>query len=310
MALARVVLSHSNSRAGFAFCSRRYSCGNNHVVIRGQAYPRDDWTNIPETILTKLNVPSPLAVPNHPLAILKHKIESALPDFDSLSTASPVVSVTKNFDELGFSLDHPGRSKANSYYINEHVMLQTHASAHEVSTFHSGRPMWLLTADVYRRDEIDASHYPVFHQMEGARSLPANAESLEKLAEENLSLSSLLCQENLIIQDISRIGSQNPLQDSHDAVLAQRLAENLKLSLNKLILSLFSSYLSTDHSEPLQVRWIDAYFPFTSPSYEVEVFFRGKWLEILGCGVVNTSTLIRAGVLILLSEQDASTNSL
>lgn len=33
-----------------------------------------------------------------------------------------------------------------------------------------------------------------------------------------------------------------------------------------------------------QTRWVDAYFPFTEPSYELEIFFNGEWLEVLGCG--------------------------
>jgi len=34
----------------------------------------------------------------------------------------------------------------------------------------------------------------------------------------------------------------------------------------------------------LQIRWIEGYFPFTEPSYELEAFFNGKWVEMLGCG--------------------------
>jgi len=73
-------------------------------------------------------------------------------------------------------------------------------------------------------------------------------------------------------------------------------AKNLKLHLNSLMYKLFAGVAGASEGDPLRVRWIDAYFPFTSPSYEVEVFFRGKWLEILGCGVVLQSTLDRAGV--------------
>lgn len=48
-------------------------------------------------------------------------------------------------------------------------MLRAHTSAHQRDLVRVGLDAFLLAGDVYRRDEIDASHYPVFHQMEGVR---------------------------------------------------------------------------------------------------------------------------------------------
>ena len=44
------------------------------------------------------------------------------------------------------------------------------------------------------------------------------------------------------------------------------------------------------------MRWNDDYFPFTSPSFELEIFFNGEWLEVLGCGVIQTKIIENAGL--------------
>ena len=293
--------SFMSTRLGGALCPprsliRRMSTAP-HISILGRQYPTDSFTNISPTIISKL----PLRLhsqPNHPLSSLRSLIESHFPDYTHLSSFSPLVTPYKNFDELSFPLDHPGRAVTDSYYVNKDLMLRTHTSAHEVDVFRSGESKWLLTADVYRRDEIDASHYPVFHQMEGARIFSSDVSGMKEVGEENARLSQHLSQSNILISDVPHITPSNPAQPSHDLKHSELIAINLKLSLNSLLLHLFGGITGegdATNEEPLQVRWIEAYFPFTSPSYEVEVFFRGKWLEILGCGVIRQATLDRAG---------------
>lgn len=231
---------------------------------------------------------------DHPISILRNLIENHFQQFKAISPASAIVTTHMNFDELGFPADHPGRSLTDSYYLNQTHMLRTHTSAHEVETFRAGNDKWLLSADVYRRDEIDASHYPVFHQMEGARVW--TRDQLQELKDLNAKMAEELAACPLVIEDISMTSESNPYQPQHDPEMAKEIAQNLKHSLNSMIFQLFGRLKakSTDE-EPLKVRWIEAFFPFTTPSYEVEVFWNGEWLEILGCGVVMQKTLDNAG---------------
>lgn len=278
----------------FAFSGRRWQSTNalksEYLDILGERHARDDITNVTPAILSKI----PLRLhsqPNHPLSTLRSLIESHFPDYAHLSSLSPLVTPFKNFDELSFPKDHPGRAVTDSYYINKGLMLRTHTSAHEVEVFAQGKTQWLLTADVYRRDEIDGSHYPVFHQMEGARIWSADASGMKEVEDDNERLSSHLTRSNIAIEDVPHLSPVNPAQPMHDPRHSELIAKNLKLSLNSMLLHLFGGVAGATKENPLRVRWIETYFPFTSPSFEVEVFFGGKWLEILGCGVVRQATL-------------------
>ncbi|KAK0228546.1 hypothetical protein IW262DRAFT_621785 [Armillaria fumosa] len=283
----------------FAFSRRRWQSTNalksEYLDILGERHATDDITNVTPAILSKI----PLRLhsrPDHPLSTLRSLIESHFPEYAHLSSLSPLVTPFKNFDELSFPKDHPGRAMTDSYYINKGLMLRTHTSAHEVEVFAQGKTQWLLTADVYRRDEIDGSHYPVFHQMEGAHIWSADASGMKEVEDNNERLSSHLTRSNIVIEDVPHLSSANPAQPMHDPRHSELIAKNLKLSLNSMILHLFGGVGGATKENPLRVRWIETYFPFTSPSFEVEVFFGGKWLEILGCGVVRQATLDTANV--------------
>jgi phenylalanyl-tRNA synthetase alpha chain len=76
-------------------------------------------------------------------------------------------------------------------------------------------------------------------------------------------------------------------QEGHSHEAACRLEADLKGCLGGLARHLFGQAVET--------RWVDCYFPFTHPSWELEVWHRGEWLEVLGCGLMEQRILERAG---------------
>ncbi len=314
------------------------------ITVLGQDYPRDDYTNIPSSILDRLAAtPVLTSTPSHPLHLLTRQIRRHLAGFQYIyPPPAPVVSAELNFGDLGFPADHPGRSPTDTYYVNRDTCLRTHTSAHEVQTFEQGHDAWLLCADVYRRDEIDASHYPIFHQMEGARMFDptkGDYEARGAVERECEAMEAELRKAAIEISDEVDVQEAGGWQEGMNAEHAALAMRHLKATLNGLVLELFGprhaleaaaaaeapeqqpagkgkskgahkaernggdginsstmSGVSESAIDPLKVRWVSATFPFTSPSFEVEVWFRGKWLEILGCGVVKQRTLDKAGV--------------
>ncbi|KAJ6072747.1 hypothetical protein N7467_010832 [Penicillium canescens] len=289
--------------------------------IEGDTYPTDQWTNTPDTILSHVGRRLYLDE-NHPLAITRKLIESQFPapSYGNYSEKNPVVSTKHNFDVLGFPADHPGRSRTDTYYVNDKTVLRTHTSAHQQAYFQQiarnekTRPDevgYTVIADVYRRDAIDRSHYPVFHQMEGAMlwkrpatdPLPASKETAAKIMADVEKIP----KHDVVVEDPNPTihDQRNPLQsEHHSAEEVEAVAAHLKRSLEMMVIKIFTEASKAAaassggdvEAEPLKVRWVEAYFPFTSPSWELEVFWQGDWLEILGCGVIKQDLLINSDV--------------
>jgi len=74
-----------------------------------------------------------------------------------------------NFEGLNIPKDHPARDDQDSFYITPEVLLRTQTSPMQVRTMEKQQPpvRIISTGKCYRRDSIDSTHTPMFHQIEG-----------------------------------------------------------------------------------------------------------------------------------------------
>lgn len=74
-----------------------------------------------------------------------------------------------NFEALNIPKNHPARSEQDTFYINDNLVLRTQTSGVQVRTMENQKPpiKMISPGKVYRADSVDATHSPIFHQMEG-----------------------------------------------------------------------------------------------------------------------------------------------
>ncbi len=146
-----------------------------------------------------------------------------------------------NFTALNIPEHHPARDMQDTFYLGGDRLLRTHTSPVQIRHLEANPPPVRVIAPgrVYRRDAVDATHSPVFHQVE---------------------------------------------------VLA--LDEGLDFSHLRGTVTTFLQQFFGD----LPVRFRASYFPFTEPSAEVDVQWRGRWLEVMGCGMVDPAVLEGMGI--------------
>jgi phenylalanyl-tRNA synthetase alpha chain len=80
-----------------------------------------------------------------------------------------VESTRYNFDGLNFPPGHPARSRLATLFLDDETVLRTETSPTQVRTMEAEQPpIYIVTLGrVYRRDTPDATHTPIFHQVEG-----------------------------------------------------------------------------------------------------------------------------------------------
>ena len=125
--------------------------------------------NITPSIESKIGK-SLYKISEHPLCIVKEKVFEYFDDLARIEIENPYVPVAYNFDRLRVPANHPSRSLSDTYYKDDETCLRTHMTCYlyPLGQSASGNSVlkYITCGDVYRKDAIDATHYPVFHQMD------------------------------------------------------------------------------------------------------------------------------------------------
>jgi phenylalanyl-tRNA synthetase alpha chain len=109
----------------------------------------------------------------HPITILGEHIADTFVAMGWELAEGPEVETEQfNFDALNFPADHPARSEQDTFYIapdGSRQLLRTHTSPVQVRTLLARElPVYIISIGrTFRTDELDATHTPVFHQVEG-----------------------------------------------------------------------------------------------------------------------------------------------
>ena len=106
----------------------------------------------------------------HPISIVLDDLKEIFMGMGFDVAQGPEVELDYyNFEALNLPKDHPARDTQDTFYINENVLLRTQTSPIQIRVMEKQKPPIRIIAPgrVYRSDALDATHSPLFHQVEG-----------------------------------------------------------------------------------------------------------------------------------------------
>lgn len=107
---------------------------------------------------------------SHPITIALKEVERIFVGMGYEVVEGPEVEYDEyNFEKLNIPANHPAKDEQDTFYINKEILLRTHTSPVQARVMEQGRlPIRMIAPGrVFRSDEVDATHSPSFHQVEG-----------------------------------------------------------------------------------------------------------------------------------------------
>ncbi|WP_346879532.1 phenylalanine--tRNA ligase subunit alpha [Clostridium sp. UBA3061] len=106
----------------------------------------------------------------HPLSLTLDQVNDIFLSMGFSIEEGPEVEFDHyNFEALNIHKDHPARGEQDTFYINDNIVLRTQTSPIQIRTMENQKPPIKMIAPgkVYRSDAVDATHSPIFYQIEG-----------------------------------------------------------------------------------------------------------------------------------------------
>ena len=106
----------------------------------------------------------------HPITQIENRLKEIFLAMGFEVVEGPEVETSyNNFDALNASSDHPSRDYSDTFYITPNTLLRTQTSPVQVRAMRNRKPPIRIISPgrVYRYDQVDATHSPMFHQIEG-----------------------------------------------------------------------------------------------------------------------------------------------
>lgn len=106
----------------------------------------------------------------HPMSIILDEVKDIFIGMGFNVVEGPEIeSDYYNFEALNLSKNHPARDTQDTFYIDENTLLRTQTSSVQIRTMKKQKPPIRIISPgrVYRSDEVDATHSPIFNQIEG-----------------------------------------------------------------------------------------------------------------------------------------------
>ena len=106
----------------------------------------------------------------HPNTIAQEEVERIFVGMGNEDMEGPEIEYDLyNFEKLNIPADHPAKDEQDTFYINKDIVLRTQTSPVQARVMEQGKlPIRMISPGrVFRSDEVDATHSPSFHQIEG-----------------------------------------------------------------------------------------------------------------------------------------------